>query len=67
MLAILPLIIVGILIYFTAIRPFRYWKNKNVKTTKVKPLFGENFYTIFGIESFPEQMLRLYNNFPDDR
>lgn len=64
---IILLTIIAILTYFVAVKPFRYWKDKDVKTGTVIPIFGENFRAVLGLESFMDQSKRLYNMFPNER
>ncbi|XP_045464629.1 cytochrome P450 9e2-like isoform X2 [Harmonia axyridis] len=67
MLAILLLILLAILTYFFAIKPFNYWKYKNVKASKGIPFFGENFWVLLSLESLTEQVYRIYNLFSNER
>ncbi|XP_044766583.1 uncharacterized protein LOC123322670 [Coccinella septempunctata] len=67
MLAIFLVACAVVLFYILAIRPLNYWKNRNVKTSKIIPLFGENLWVILGFESFLEQLHRIYNMYPNER
>ncbi|XP_044766592.1 uncharacterized protein LOC123322677 [Coccinella septempunctata] len=64
---IILIFILLILLYFLAIKPFRYWRVREVKTGKEIPLFGENFGIVFGLESFVDQTKRIYNLYPNER
>ncbi|XP_045464627.1 cytochrome P450 9e2-like [Harmonia axyridis] len=64
---ILLLSILIILVYFLAIKPFNYWRERGVKTERVIPVFGDNFGVMFGLESFIDQTKRMYNTLPNER
>ncbi|XP_045463873.1 uncharacterized protein LOC123673437 [Harmonia axyridis] len=60
-------LVLMMLVYFVVIKPFQYWKKKNVKTGVVIPLFGDNFRVVFGLEGIIDQARRIYNSFPNER
>nr|AJW81129.1 cytochrome P450 CYP9Z401 [Cryptolaemus montrouzieri] len=50
-----------IIVYFLAIKPFNYWKERNVQTGKIIPFFGDSFGMFFGMESYADMTVSLYN------
>lgn len=67
MISYILLLCVVLLAYRLFIQPCKYWKDRGVKTSKIIPIFGENFWVILGTESFLEQIQRVYNLLPNER
>lgn len=67
MLTVLLVVITAVLIYLVGVKPFFYWKDRNVKTTRTIPFFGDNFWVLLGQESFLNQIFRIYQSYPNER
>ncbi|KAL3273890.1 hypothetical protein HHI36_015315 [Cryptolaemus montrouzieri] len=61
---ILVLLLVGAitLIYYLAIKPFKYWDDRKVQTGKIWPLIKENILVFSGKSSIVEMVKKIYNN-----
>ncbi|XP_074035463.1 cytochrome P450 9e2-like isoform X1 [Leptinotarsa decemlineata] len=59
--------ILAALFYYFCVKPLNYWRERGVKQTSKVWLFGDNWSTTIGKESFLDMFVRCYNQFPDSR
>ncbi|KAL3273894.1 hypothetical protein HHI36_015318 [Cryptolaemus montrouzieri] len=62
MIAVLLLLGAITLLYFLAIKPFKYWDDRHVKTGKIWPVIKENVLVLLGKSSTVDMIKKIYNN-----
>lgn len=53
--------------YYYCIKPMTHWKNRGIKQSAPVWFFGDNITTVLRKETFPDLIIRLYNQYPEER
>lgn len=55
------------ILYTQVYKPMVFWKKRGVPYSKAVPLLGNSVRQIFQRESVADTLVRLYNEFPEER
>lgn len=64
------LIVAALAAYFLYIKvyiPMVFWKKRGIPYAKMVPFFGNSFRMIMRLEAVADTLVRLYNQFPEER
>ncbi|KAF2894284.1 hypothetical protein ILUMI_11889 [Ignelater luminosus] len=58
---------VALFVYFFLIKPFSYWKERNVPSYSTLQTWSEIFFSLIQYRALPDAIIKLYKDFPNSR